>query len=117
MPGLGALAEPGDLPVPGQMGGSSPPERKCCRATTTEEDWERICAQVTDRWVQAHNQLVPLELLDVEVGVAGGQIQSLAAGHVREALHRFRQVQPTEPVDVTMWNAASAEPGLSPPVW
>ena len=73
--------------------------------------------EVTDRWTHAPNLLVPLELLDVKVGVAGGQIQSLSADHVREALHRFRQVQPTEPIDVTMWDAPSAEPGLSPPFW
>ena len=73
--------------------------------------------QVIDRWVQAHNQPVPLELLDVEDGVAGGQIQSVAADHVREALHRFRQMQPTEPIDVILWNAPSAERGLPPKLY
>ena len=85
VPGAGAPVEPGELPFLRQVGGSSPQKKTRCRATTTKE--ERMCGQFTERWVQAHNQLVPLELLDVEIGVAGGQMSSVAADHVREALH------------------------------
>ena len=65
----------------------------------------------------AHNQPVPLELLDVEDGVAGGQIQSVAADHVRQALHRCRQVQPTKPIDVILLNAPLTEPRLPPKLY
>ena len=83
----------------------------------SKEEAERVFGEATDKWVQTFSQLVPLEQLDVGIGLAGGQIRLLAEDQVQEALKGFQQVPPTNPIDVTLWNSNLADQGLPPTLY
>ena len=114
VPGAGAPAEAGDQPVPGVHGITSPKKKKHTKSAMSKEETERVFGEATNKWVQTFSQLVPLEQLDVGIGLAGGQIRLLAEDQVHEALKGFQQVPPTKPIDVTVWNPNLADPGLPP---
>lgn len=100
--------------MPGVHGITSPKKKKRTKSAMTKEETERVFGEATDKWVQTFSQLVPLEQLDVGIGLAGGQIRLLAEDQVQEALKGFQQVPPTKPIDVTVWNPNLADPGLPP---
>ena len=78
VPGAGAPPGACDVPIPGLHGITSPKKKKRSRSAMTKEETERVYGEGTRRWVQAHSQLVLPEQLDIGIGLAGGQIRTLA---------------------------------------
>ena len=103
---------PENVPVedPAQLATvQSPAKRRKTVTVSKEEVW----GSKLDQWVQAKDQLIPLDELEVGVGIEKGQVRQLRQELVQKRLESLEQVPPDRPVDVTVWNPSVANPSMS----
>ena len=111
--GAAAPVVPEEVPAEAaeeQPSSQSPAKKRKVGAALKEHIW----GSKLDQWVQAKDQLVPLDELEVGVGIEKGQVRQLREELVQKRLDSLQQVPPDRPVDVTVWNPSVADPSMLP---
>lgn len=88
----------------------SPGKKKKGTHWTTVELW----GESAEQWIQARDVQIPLDELEIGVGLAKGQVRELSEEVYLKRLKNLEQVRPDRPVDVTVWNPSLTDPSMLP---
>lgn len=88
------------------------PKPRAKAAHKAPVDTSEIFGSSVDQWISERNVLMSIDNLEIDVGIAMGQVRSLQADIVAERIADLTLLPPAEPLPVTVWNPSIAEPGV-----